>query len=43
MNALPAEIPEAEWQETPAGVRALINSQHQEIELLRGQLTSLAT
>ncbi len=43
MSALPAGIPEADWLETPASVRALINAQQQEIELLRGQLTSLAT
>jgi transposase len=42
MSALPAGIPEADWLETPASVRALINAQQQEIELLRGQLTSLA-
>jgi transposase len=29
--------------ETPACVRALINAQQQEIELMRGQLTVLAT
>jgi hypothetical protein len=39
----PAGIPEADWLETPASVRALINAQQQEIELLRGQLTSLGT
>ena len=43
MTAHPAGIPEADWLETPASVRALINAQQQEIELLRGQLTSLAT
>jgi transposase len=43
MSALPAGIPEADWLETPASVRALINAQQQEIELLRGQLTTLAT
>jgi hypothetical protein len=43
MSALLAGIPEADWLETPASVRALINAQQQEIELLRGQLTSLAT
>ena len=42
MSALPAGIPEADWLETPASL-ALINAQQQEIELLRGQLTSLAT
>ena len=43
MSSPPAGIPEADWLETPASVRALINAQQQEIELLRGQLTSLAT
>ena len=43
MSALLAGIPEADWLETPASVRALINAQQQEIELLRGQLTSLGT
>ena len=43
MNPLLAGIPEADWLESPASVGALINAQHQEIELLRGQLTSLAT
>jgi transposase len=43
MSALPAGIPDADWLETPASVRALINAQQQEIEQLRGQLTSLAT
>ena len=42
MSALPAGIPDADWLETPASVRALINAQQQEIEQLRGQLTSLA-
>ena len=43
MSALPAGIPEAEWLKTPASIRGLINAQQQEIELLLGQLTSLAT
>jgi transposase len=43
MSAIPAGIPDADWLETPASVRALINAQQQEIEQLRGQLTSLAT
>ncbi|QPN69513.1 DUF6444 domain-containing protein [Synechococcus sp. CBW1108] len=43
MSALPAGIPDADWLETSASVRALINAQQQEIELLRGQLTSFAT
>ena len=43
MKPLLAGIPEADWLESPASVRALINAQQQQIELLRGQLTSLAT
>ena len=43
MNPLLAGIPEADWLKSPASVGALINAQHQEIELLHGQLTSLAT
>ena len=50
MSALPAGIPDADWLETPASVRALINAQQQEIPALRQendelrvQLTGLAT
>ena len=43
MSAFLSGIPEADWLETPASVRALINAQQPEIELLRGQLTPLAT
>ena len=41
MSALPAGIPNADWLESLANFRALINAQLQGIELLRGQLTSL--
>jgi len=43
MSTPPAGISEADWETWPAGARELINAQQQEIELLRGQLTSLAT
>jgi transposase len=50
MSALPAGIPEADWPEAPASVRALIIAQQQEIPALRQendelrvQLTGLAT
>ena len=50
MSALPAGIPDADWLETPASVRALIIAQQQEIPALRQendelrvQLTALAS
>ena len=50
MSALPVRIPDADWLETPASVRALIIAQQQEIpalsqenDELRVQLTGLAT
>ena len=50
MSALPTGIPDADWLETPASVRALIIAQQQEIPALRQendelrvQLTGLAT
>ena len=43
MGCPPAGISEPDWQATPAAVRAFILPQQQEIELLRGQLTALAT
>ena len=50
MSALPTGIPDADWLETPASVRALIIAQQQEIPALRQendelrvQLTALAS
>ena len=43
MSSPPAGISEADWDTWPAGARELILSQHEEIELLRSQLTALAT
>ena len=43
MSTPPAGISEADWETWPAGARELILSQHEEIELLRSQLTALAT
>jgi transposase len=43
MGALPAGISDAAWVSWPAGARALILSQQEEIEELRSQLTALAT
>ena len=43
MSTPPAGISEADWDTWPAGARELILSQHEEIELLRSQLTALAT
>ncbi|QPN71316.1 IS66 family transposase [Synechococcus sp. CBW1108] len=43
MSTPPAGISEADWKTWPAGARELILSQHEEIELLRSQLTALAT
>jgi hypothetical protein len=50
MTIPPAGISEADWQATPAGIRSLILSQQQEIQVLRQeneqlrvQLTALAT
>lgn len=43
MSALLTASREADWLETPVSVRALINAQRQEIGLLHGQLTVLAT
>ena len=50
MTTPAAGISEADWQATPAGIRALILSQQQEIQVLRQeneqlrtQLTALAT
>ena len=43
MGGPPTGISEEEWLSWPAGARELILSQQQEIELLRAQLTALAT
>jgi transposase len=43
MGSAPAGVPEADWLSWPAGARELILTQQQEIELLRSQLTTLAT
>ena len=43
MSTPPVGISEADWDTWPAGARELILSQHEEIELLRSQLTALAS
>ena len=43
MGGPPTGISEADWLSWPSGARELILSQQQEIELLRAQLTALAT
>jgi hypothetical protein len=43
IDARPAGISEADWLAPPTAIRVFILAQQQEIEMLRGQLTALAS